>query len=477
MPKANETPSKNKNTKTDTKPKVTSSVRVPKPATNGKLKDTERKVFVLDTSVILYDHSAIQNFQEHDVAIPITVLEELDNFKKGNDIKNFEAREFIRFIDKLSAEHKLQEWLPLNGKTKGNFRVIMNESTTLDAVKVFGDKNDHRILNSALQIQQEQPDRKVVLVTKDINLRLKARALNLISEDYETGKIQDVAGLYTGNDTLENVPANIINDLYEKGVSEVEKVMPSPPADNHFFILKSFKNSILTYYNASEKLLERVDKQNAFGIKPRNAEQTFALHALLNPNIKLVSIQGVAGTGKTLLALASALEQRRDYKQIYLARPVVPLSNKDIGYLPGDIKSKLNPYMEPLWDNLKYIQNQFAENSKEFQKIRDMVELEKLMITPLAYIRGRSLSNIIFIVDEAQNLTPHEVKTIISRAGENTKIIFTGDIYQIDTPYLDSQSNGLSYLIDRAKNHPLYAHVTLMKGERSELANLANELL
>lgn len=476
MPKANTTSEKTKTSKTDTKLKATSSIRVPKSALKP-IKDTDRKVFVLDTSVILYDHSAIQNFQEHDVAIPITVLEELDNFKKGNDIKNFEAREFIRFIDKLSAEHKLQEWLPLNGKTKGNFRVIMNESSSLDAVKVFGDKNDHRILNSALQIQQEQPDRKVVLVTKDINLRLKARALNLISEDYETGKIQDVAGLYTGNDTLEDIPANLINDLYEKGVSEIDKVLPAPPADNHFFILKSFKNSILSFYNSSEKVLERVDKQSAFGIKPRNAEQTFAMHALLNPNIKLVSIQGVAGTGKTLLALATALEQRRDYKQIYLARPIVPLSNKDIGYLPGDIKSKLNPYMEPLWDNLKYIQNQFPENSKEYQKIRDMVELEKLMITPLAYIRGRSLSNIIFIVDEAQNLTPHEVKTIISRAGENTKIIFTGDIYQIDTPYLDSQSNGLSYLIDRAKNHPLYAHVTLMKGERSELANLANELL
>ncbi|MEJ8756682.1 PhoH family protein [Pontibacter sp. H259] len=474
MPK--ETTDNDKPAKTIAKNQKTSSVRVPKSALKT-IADTDRKVFVLDTSVILYDHSAIQNFQEHDVAIPITVLEELDNFKKGNDIKNFEAREFIRFIDKLSAEHKLQEWIPLNGKTKGNFRVIMNESVSLDAVKVFGDKNDHRILNSALQIQQEQPDRKVVLVTKDINLRLKARALNLISEDYETGKIQDVAGLYTGNDTLEDVPANLINDLYEKGVTEVDHVIPTPPADNHFFVLKSFKNSILSFYNSKEKLLERVDKQSAFGIKPRNAEQTFALHALLNPNIKLVSIQGVAGTGKTLLALASALEQRRDYKQIYLARPIVPLSNKDIGYLPGDIKSKLNPYMEPLWDNLKYIQNQFPENSKEYQKIRDMVDLEKLVITPLAYIRGRSLSNIIFIVDEAQNLTPHEVKTIISRAGENTKIIFTGDIYQIDTPYLDSQSNGLSYLIDRAKNHPLYAHVTLMKGERSELANLANELL
>ncbi len=412
------------------------------------------------------------------MAIPITVLEELDNFKKGNDIKNFEAREFIRFIDKLSAEHKLQEWLPLNGKNKGNFKVLMNHETKgVGATEIFGDKNDHRILNAALQLQEQMQENKVVLVTKDINLRLKARALNITAEDYETGKIQDVAGLYTGNDTVEDVPAESINELYEQGFCAVEKVLKEAPADNHFFILKSFKNSILAFYNATEKRLERVDKHTAYGVKPRNAEQAFALHALLNPQIKLVSIQGVAGTGKTLLALASAVEQRRDYKQLYLARPVVPLSNKDIGYLPGDIKSKLNPYMEPLWDNLKYIQNQFSETSKEYQKLREMVELEKLMITPLAYIRGRSLSNIIFIVDEAQNLTPHEVKTIISRAGENTKIIFTGDIYQIDTPYLDSQSNGLSYLIDRAKNHPLYAHITLQKGERSELANLANDLL
>lgn len=436
-----------------------------------------KKIFVLDTSVILYDHSAVQNFQEHDVAIPITVLEELDNFKKGNDIKNFEAREFIRFIDKLSSEHMLQNWIPLNGKTKGMFKVLMNGSSKVDATKIFGDKNDHHILNSALQMQQEFPKSKVVLVTKDINLRLKARSLNLTAEDYETGKIQDVAGLYTGSDTLEDINPTVINELYEKGVSESEKVLEETPTDNHYYVLKSFKNSILSYYNPSDNQFERVDKASAYGVKPRNAEQTFAMHALLNPRIKLVSIQGVAGTGKTLLALASALEQRRDYKQVYLARPIVPLSNKDIGYLPGDIKSKLNPYMEPLWDNLKYIQNQYAENSKEYQKIKELVELEKLVITPLAYIRGRSLSNIYFIVDEAQNLTPHEVKTIISRAGENTKIVFTGDIYQIDTPYLDSQSNGLSYLIDRARNHPLYAHITLLRGERSELANLANELL
>ena len=203
----------------------------------------------------------------------------------------------------------------------------------------------------------------------------------------------------------------------------------------------------------------------------------FALHAILNPNVKLVTLQGIAGTGKTLIALAGALEQKRNFKQIYLARPIVPLSNKDIGYLPGDIKSKLDPYMQPLWDNLKFIQSQFSEKDKEYKVLTEAVENEKLVITPLAYIRGRSISNVCFIVDEAQNLTPHEVKTIITRAGENTKIIFTGDIYQIDTPYLDAQSNGLSTLIDKVRKHEIYAHIRLEKGERSELANLANELL
>ena len=440
-----------------------------------------KKIFVLDTSVILYDHSAVQNFQEHDVAIPITVLEELDNFKKGNDIKNFEAREFIRFIDKLSTEHMLQDWLPLNGKEKGSFKVLMNHNgkgAPVDADIIFNEnKADHKILNAALNLQAERPKESVILVTKDINLRLKARSLNLAAEDYETGKIQNVTGLHNGSNQLTDVPPEAISQLYESGSIESKEIIKDTPGNNHYYILKSYKNTILAHYNPVTKLIERVDKLTAYGIKPRNAEQAFALHAVLNPNVKLVSIQGVAGTGKTLLALAGALEQKRNFRQIYLARPIVPLSNKDIGFLPGDIKSKLNPYMEPLWDNLKFIQSQFPESNKEHQKIRDMVDQEKLMITPLAYIRGRSLSNIFFIVDEAQNLTPHEIKTIISRAGENTKIIFTGDIFQIDTPYLDTQSNGLSYLIDKVKNHPLYAHVTLQKGERSELANLANELL
>lgn len=441
----------------------------------------ERKVFILDTSVILFEHNSILNFDEHDIGIPITVLEELDNFKKGNDTKNFEAREFIRLIDKLAKDQMLQKWNPLNGKSKGNFKVLMDTGSngTLDANKVFNEhKADHRILNSALLLQKEEKDRKVILVSKDINLRLKAKSLGLQAEDYTTGKVQNLNSLYTGKTVLDNVDPDVIDLLYEKGYCPPEDLLGDANlTKNHYYILKSGKKSILAFYNSANGMVEHVEKRSVYGIKPRNAEQAFAIHAVTKPEIKLVTMQGVAGTGKTLIALAAALEQKREYKQIYLARPIVPLSNKDIGYLPGDIKSKLNPYMEPLWDNLKFIQNQYSENDKEYSRITEMVTNEKLVITPLAYIRGRSLSNICFIVDEAQNLTPHEVKTIITRAGENTKIIFTGDIFQIDTPYLDSQSNGLSYLIDRIKDHELYAHITLEKGERSELANLANDLL
>jgi PhoH-like ATPase len=444
-------------------------------------KDKDRKIFVLDTSAILFDHNAFFNFKEHDVAIPITVLEEIDRFKKGNDVINFEAREFIRAIDRLSDSYSLQDWIPLNGPTKGKFRVLMHEkSSTVDADQVFGErKADHRIINAALSVQEQYPHRKVVLVSKDINLRLKARSLNLASEDYETGKVKDIKDLYTGKSVIENTTKKVIDKLYQDGWCNWKDIVKIRPLKNHYFILRSKteSGSALAYYNPFTDRIERVQKEPAAGIRPRNAEQAFAIHSVLNPNILLSTVMGVAGSGKTLLALASALEQKSKYRQIYLARPIVPLSNKDIGYLPGDIKSKINPYMEPLWDNLKYIQSQYKETDREFQKINDMVENEKLHITPLAYIRGRSLSNICFIIDEAQNLTPHEVKTIITRAGEGTKIIFTGDIFQIDTPYLDSHSNGLSTLIDKMKDQDLYSHITLEKGERSELANLAGTLL
>ena len=437
-----------------------------------------KKIFVLDTSVILHDHNVLDCFEENDIAIPITVLEELDNFKRGNDTKNYEAREFIRILDRLSNAFTLQDWIPINGEYKGKFKIILeNDTNEADAVKIFGNKNDHHILNAALSLKITAKDSKVILVSKDINLRLKAKALNITAEDFETGKIDRDSTLYTGKQLVENIESEYINKLYKQGNISDTNVIKDKLTANGFYIMKNGKSSVLSYYNPLDDCLERVEKQYVYGIKPRNAEQTFALHALLNPDIKLVTLQGVAGTGKTLLALASALEQHNLYHQIVLARPIVPLSNKDIGYLPGNADEKINPYMQPLFDNLKFIKNQFGQNEKKYRKIEEMEDEGKLNISALAFIRGRSLSNVIFIVDEAQNLTPHEVKTIITRAGENTKIIFTGDVFQIDTPYLDEQSNGLSYLIDRLKGNELFAHITLEKGERSELANLANELL
>ena len=437
-----------------------------------------KKIFVLDTSVILHDHNSLHCFEENDIAIPITVLEELDNFKRGNDTKNFEAREFIRVLDKLSNDFTLQEWVPINGIESGKFKIIMeDESLTTNAVNIFGNKNDHKILNAALSLKISNKDSNIILVSKDINLRLKAKALNITAEDFETGKIDRDSTLYNGKQLIDNLESSYINKLYKDGLNQDLSLLKNRIISNGFYIMKNGKSSVLGYYNPLEKHIERVEKQYAYGIKPRNAEQTFALHALLNPDIKLVSLQGVAGTGKTLLALASALEQHNLYHQIVLARPIVPLSNKDIGYLPGNADEKINPYMQPLFDNLKFIKNQFGSKEKKFKKIEEMQEQGKLTISALAFIRGRSFSNVIFIIDEAQNLTPHEVKTIITRAGENTKIIFTGDVFQIDTPYLDEQSNGLSYLIDRLKGDDLFAHITLEKGERSELANLANDLL
>lgn len=443
-------------------------------------KNKEHKIFVLDTSAILFDHNAINSFADNDVAIPITVLEEIDRFKKGNDVINFEAREFIRMLDKMSFGHSLQDWMPLDKPAKGKFKVLMKETSDVDANQVFGEKKaDHRILNAAMALLKEFPASKIILISKDINLRLKAKALNLAAEDYQTGKVKDLDMLYTGRTIVENVPVEIIDKIHQDGYCSYKDIFKKMPPANHYFILRAKKDShsSLAYFNPITEHIERIQRDIAYHVRPRNAEQAFALHAILNSSVRLVSIQGVAGTGKTLLALAGAIEQKAKFRQIYLARPIVPLSNKDIGYLPGDIKSKINPYMEPLWDNLKFIQSHYKDSDKEFQKINEMVETEKLHITPLAYIRGRSLSNIFFIIDEAQNLTPHEVKTIITRAGENTKIIFTGDIFQIDTPYLDSHSNGLSVLIEKMKGQGLYAHITLEKGERSELANLAGMLL
>lgn len=438
----------------------------------------KEKIFVLDTSVLIHDHQAINNFENNHVAIPITVLEELDKFKVGNDSKNFSAREVIRFIDKLSGSGSLMNWISLGSK-RGKFKVVLDTSPKeLNAESIYAmGKNDHKIINSALVLKAEEKDKEVILITKDINLRIKAKALGIAAEDYETGKVSPTNLDDASTVTVENLESDIIREIFTRGKIEEAGILGERKVANGYYILKNGKSSSLAYYNPLVDQLERIEKEFVYGIKPKNAEQAFALNALMNPDIKLVALQGVAGTGKTLLALASALEQSKLYQQIVLARPIVPLSNKEIGYLPGDAADKIGPYMEPLWDNLKFIKSQFGENERKHKAILEMEQQGKIVITPLAFIRGRSFTNMIFIIDESQNLTPHEVKTIITRAGENTKIVFTGDCHQIDTPYLDENSNGLAYLIDRLRGQQLFAHVKLEKGERSELANMANELL
>lgn len=437
------------------------------------------KIFVLDTSVLLFDHNSIRSFKENDIVIPITVLEELDQFKIGNDTKNFEAREVIRFLDKLSSEKNLNTWIKI-GDYLGRLKILneINVDLKTNAETVFGHgKNDHKILNAALYLKQQHKSNKVILVTKDINLRIKAKALNIEAQDYLTGKVEDMSLLAEGMIEISNLDADIIQKLYAQNKIAENKILNGHKIANGYYILNNCTQSALVRYDSSHDTLERVDKSYAYGIKPKNAEQVFALDALLNEDIKLVALEGVAGTGKTLLALAAALEQLSKYNQIILSRPIVPLSNKEIGFLPGDVDEKISPYMMPLWDNLKFIKSKHKDNSKKHQAIEQLQKDGKIEVTALTFVRGRSLANAFFIIDEAQNLTPHEIKTIISRAGEGTKVVFTGDVHQIDSPYMDERSNGLTYIIDRLKNQPLFAHIRLTKGERSELANLASKLL
>lgn len=439
------------------------------------MENKSEKVFVLDTNVILHDATCIQNFEDNEVVIPISALEELDQFKRGNEQIHYNAREFLRLLDELSINSTANDFDQSDGKIK----VVVNHSWHPDVEKTFKeDCPDHRIINCAFKLHEEHPNKKLVLVSKDTNMRLKARSLGLMAEDYTTDVIEDVSEIYSGHRLIENVSSSEIDMVYDAtGIDFVELNAVKNPIPNENFILRNGQKSILAHYDPFEKKITQINNPSAYGINPRNAEQSFALNILLDDRIHLITLSGKAGTGKTLLALASALEKRKKFRKIFLARPIVPLSNRDLGFLPGDIHSKLDPYMQPLFDNLSVIRHQFKGNDRQAQRINEMLEEEKLLITPLAYIRGRSLQKSFFIVDEAQNLTPHEVKTIITRAGEGTKVVFTGDIHQIDHPYLDKRSNGLTYLISRMKGQNVFAHITLEKGERSDLAELASNLL
>ncbi len=446
-----------------------------------KTKKGKAKIFVLDTNVILHDYQSVKQFQDNDIVIPIAVIEELDKFKKGDETLNFNARAFMRMVSDLIEGGKMgPSGVPL-GKKMGTLTIEPNHPFVPEYQELFRDDiQDHRILSTAMWVRDNNPDRFVALVTKDINLRLKAIAAGMEAQDYLTDRMDDevmdsldkeVIEMEASSEALQRLCYGQDNCLPWLEVSSKE------PKPNQLYKFDFGGETVCARYDARREMVVLVRTKQAYGIRPRNDEQKFAMDACLNPDIPLVSLTGGAGTGKTLIALASALEQADDYDQIILTRPTVVLGGQDIGFLPGDQKSKMSPYIQPLMDNLEVIRHCFKPGSKQAQRLDAMLKEEKLLISPLAYIRGRSLGKVFFIVDEAQNLTPHEVKTIITRAGEGTKMVFTGDIFQIDQPYLDQWSNGLTHLGEKMKGQFLFEHIFLRKGERSMLSDVAAKLL
>lgn len=443
------------------------------------------KIFVLDTNIVLHDYKAIRKFQDNDIVIPIAVLEELDKFKKGTDALSFNARGFMRDIDRLT-EGKMfgKSGVPL-GKGLGNIKIEPNHPFPDSMKDLFHDDiQDHRILATAIWVRDNNPDRFVALVTKDINLRMKAKAAGMVAQDYLTDRVEEDKVEFSQKEVqfVDSLPDDVMQELaYGKdNVIDWRAVSKVRPSANQLYKFKWNSHDgeiVCARYDADMDKIMLVRKREACGIKPRNDEQKFALDACLNRKIQLVSLTGGAGTGKTLLALASALELEKEFDQIILSRPTVILGNQDIGFLPGDQKNKISPFLQPLMDNLNVIKALYRPSSREYQHIEGLLKDEKLLITPLAYIRGRSLGKAFFIIDEAQNLTPHEIKTIITRAGEGTKMVFTGDIFQIDQPYLDQWSNGLTHLGEKMAGQKLFEHVFLKKGERSELSDIASKLL
>ena len=439
------------------------------------------KIFVLDTNIILHDHQAIKHFQDNDLVIPIAVIEELDKFKKGNDALSYNARAFMRDINKLTEKREFGPKGISLGKRLGNIKIEPNHPFTPEFADLFkDDTQDHRILSTAMWVRDTNPGRFVALVTKDINLRLKAKAAGMPAQDYLRDRVEDETLADLEHEVLfaEADPQVIQQLAYgPENCIPWKAVSAKEPRPNQLYKFDLGGTTVCARYDAGRKQIRLVRTKEAYGIRPRNDEQRFALDACLNPDIPLVSLTGGAGTGKTLIALAAALEQERHFEQIILSRPTVVLGGQEIGFLPGDQRTKMSPYVQPLMDNLDVIKRQFKPGSKQALKIDAMLKEEKLLISPLAYIRGRSLGQVYFIVDEAQNLTPHEVKTIITRAGEGTKIVFTGDIFQIDQPYLDQWSNGLTHLGEKMNGQPLFQHIFLRKGERSELSDIAAKLL
>ena len=440
------------------------------------------KIFVLDTNIILHDHKAIRKFQDNDIVIPIAVIEELDKFKKGNDALSFNARAFMRDINALTDRKEFGRDGVKLGKNLGSIKIEPNHPFEEEFADLFrDDTQDHRILATAMWVRDNNPGRFTALVTKDINLRLKAKAAGMPAQDYLSDRVEEdrLEGSQKEVIDISGLPDDILQRIAypTDGGVPWQDVFAKQPSANQLYKASWNGASVCARYDAVKGEIVLVKQREACGIRPRNDEQKFALDACMNPDIQLVSLTGGAGTGKTLIALAAALEQEKDFDQIILSRPTVVLGGQDIGFLPGDQKTKMSPYIQPLMDNLDVIRSCFRPGSKQALKIEAMVKDEKLLVSPLAYIRGRSLGKVFFIIDEAQNLTPHEVKTIITRAGEGTKMVFTGDIFQIDQPYLDQWSNGLTHLGEKMTGEKLFQHVFLRKGERSELSEIAAKKL
>jgi len=435
----------------------------------------KKKIFVLDTNVPMHDPDCCSSFKEHDIDIPIHVLTELDNHKKGFDVVNYNTREFTRFLDGLDDKHLFNGGVSL-GEGLGKIRVIVDSVYDPKVASIFPEKiMDHMIISCAyrLSIDPVNKDTEVVLVSKDVNLRMKAKSLGLKAEDYKTDSVIDVKSLCKTAKPLK-VAKEIVDSLFKEKIIKFETkelIDPNEPV----ILNPGDKNTALAVYKDGSLTLIQKDKFSPFGIKPKNSEQAFAISALLDDSILLVSIVGPAGTGKTIISLASALAKLDEeiYKELLFTRTTISVGNKDIGFLPGDVNEKISPFMQGLFDNLGVIKEIDEKNRRKI----DTWQQGEIKIEPISFIRGRSLVKKILIVDEAQNLTPQEVKTIVTRAGEGTKMVFIGDITQIDNPYLDERSNGLSYLMDKMKGQDFYSHLTLVKGERSLLAEVAGKLL
>lgn len=441
-----------------------------------------KKIFVLDTNVILSNPAAIQCFEDNDVHIPIVVIEEIDTFKKGLSETGRNARHFMRNVDRLRKFGNLADGVPIHPDKKDTGNLFVDLETDFSLIpKYFERKADNAILAVSLDLKKRFPDFPVVLITKDANLRIKADACGIPSEDFEADKV-NIDELYTGITEFE-VPSTTVQEFLSAGEVALPEFELLP---NQYVILRDADDPVQFVYgrftptSGTVKTLNFTGRDNVWGIYPRNLEQSFALDLLLDDEIKLITLVGAAGTGKTLVAIAAGLHKTTEenrYHKLLVSRPIFPLG-RDVGYLPGSLEEKLNPWMQPIYDNLELLLGGTTNRTGRLsQNYHELINQGILEVEPLTYIRGRSIPNQFFVVDEAQNLTPHELKTILTRAGENTKVVLTGDPYQIDNPYVDSASNGLTYVVERFRNENLAGHITLVKGERSALATIAADLL